>query len=146
MSGSIGAVEAPETMGELTLFDPISNAAGKGDLADALRDGTESGVPVIRTITASAAGSDLSWWPGQMIFNGDQAIRRDGAPRPFAGREAGILPGSAEAAETPNLALTKTPQSASGKGDRLSVNRQGKGSLPMEMTLSSQILRLLENQ
>ena len=149
VSDSIGAVEAPETMAELTLFDPISNIAGKGDLAGALRDGTASGVPVIRTIAASAAGADLFWWPRQIIFNGDQAVRRDGAPRPFADTVAGILPGSAEAAETPRLTAADVPESASGKGDMLSVNRQGKGNLPAEMTLSRamrQTVGLLENQ
>jgi len=126
VNDSIGAVEAGETMAELTL-DPVSNSDGKGDLADALRNGTDSGVPVIKTITASAAGADLFWWPNQIIFNGDQAVRRDGEPRTFAEGVAGILPGSAEAAE---------PESASGKGDMLSVNRQGKGNLPKELTFS----------
>ncbi|MGH6819907.1 MAG: YcbK family protein, partial [Methylocella sp.] len=120
---SIGAVEAAETMAEITLYDSITNTEGKGDLASALRDGTAPDVPVIKTITtASAAGADLFWWPRQIIFDSDQAVRRDGAPRPFAETVTGILPGSAEAAEM--------PQTASGKGDLLSVNRQGKGSLP----------------
>ncbi len=134
---SIGALEAPETMAELTL-ETISNLDGKGDLADQLRDGSESGVPVIKTITATAsAGADLFWWPNQVIFNGDQAVRRDGEPRPFADGIAGILPGSAEAA---------TPQSASGKGDMLSVNRHGKGNLPKELSFSGITLGSLEHQ
>jgi len=128
VNDSIGAVEAAETMAELTTEDSVSSAAGKGDLADALRDGTASDVPVIKTITASAGGSDLFWWPRQIIFNGDQAVRRDGEPRLFADSVAGILPGSAEAAEIPRV--------ASGKGDRLSVNRHGKGNLPGELILS----------
>ena len=134
---SIGAVEASETMAEITDFDSVATAEGKGDLADDLRDGTASDVPVIKTITASAGGSDLFWWPKQVIFNGDQAVRRDGEPRTFADGVAGILPGSAEAAEI--------PRPASGKGDRLSVNRHGKGNLPNELILSP-ITSWLQNE
>ncbi len=138
VNDSIGALEAPETMAELTLYDTISTADGKGDLASTLRDGADPGVPIIKSITTASAGADLFWWPRQVIFNGDQAVRRDGEPRTFADRIAGILPGSAEAAEM--------PQPSSGKGDRLSVNRQGKGNLPKALSFSGITLGSLEHQ
>ncbi len=145
VNDSIGALEAPETMAELTLDDSISSVGGKGDLAGDLRNGTASEVPVIRTITAAAADADLFWWPRQVIFNSDQAVRRDGEPRVFADTVAGILPGSAEAAEIPRLTLVPMPESASGKGDMLSVNRHGKGSLP-EVFFSRQTLGFLKTE
>ena len=137
---SIGAVEAAESMAELTQLDPVSNLAEKGSLASALRDGTASDVPVIKTITASAAGTDLFWWPQQIIFNGDQAVRRDGVPQPFADTVTSILPGSAEAAEIrtiPQLIEATMQEPASGKGDMLVVNRQGKGSLLTDTLVST---------
>lgn len=133
--GGIGTVISAETMAELSSIQQVSNISAKGSLAVQLRDGTESGVPVIKTITASAAGDDLFWWPSQVIFEGDQAMRRDGAPQPFGETVASLLPGlsDAAAAETiellPRLAVASMPGLAAGKGDMLVVNRQGKGSL-----------------
>ncbi|MCB1380716.1 MAG: DUF882 domain-containing protein [Alphaproteobacteria bacterium] len=135
VSDSIGVVISAETMAELSADAPTSNAAAKGSLATELRDGTASGVPMIRTLTASAAGDDLFWWPTQVIFNSDKAVRVDGAPQRFGDTVAGLLPGvdEAEAAEPapalPRLAVAAMPELASGKGDMLVVNRQGKGSL-----------------
>jgi uncharacterized protein YcbK (DUF882 family) len=130
---SIGAVEAPETMMELAGAQPVSNLAEKTGLAESLREGTEAGVPVIRAMTASAGGEDLFWWPQQMIFSAEKAVRRDGAPRPFAETVASLLPGSADAAEVealPRLALAASLEAAEGKGDLLVVNRDGKENLP----------------
>ncbi len=152
VSESIGAVEAAETMTELSDADPISNIGAKGSLVDSLRDGTASDVPVIKTIAASAAGEDLFWWPQQIIFNGDKAVRRDGSPQPFADAVAGLLPGSAEAAEVPampKLERATKPEFATGKGDMLVVNRGGKGSLPLPMSnspASKQTVGMLEEQ
>ena len=151
MTESIGAVEAAESMAELTQLDPVSNRAEKGSLASALRDGTASDVPVIKTMTASAAGTDLFWWPRQIIFNGDQAVRRDGAPQLFADTATGILPGSAEAAEIrtiPQLIEAAMQEPALGKGDLQAINRQGKGGLltgTPASTLVQQTLGQLES-
>lgn len=133
VSDSIGAVEAASAM--LEESGPVSNAAAKGSFAEQVRDGTAEELPMIKTITASAGGDDLFWWPSQVIFNGDKAVRRDGAPQPFDSLLQGILPGSAEAAEpdgspaTPKLTMATVMQTAEGKGDMLVVNRDGKGSL-----------------
>jgi len=145
VSDSVAAVEAPETMIEATSFDQ-GTAPAKGSLAAALRDGTADEVPVIRAMMASAASQDLYWWPQQVIFNADQAVRRDGAPQQFAESDSVILPSSAEAAEPqlasatalPKLAIASLQIVSDGKGDMLVVNRQGKSSLEMPMPASLQ--------
>ena len=130
-SESIGVVEAAETM-----VEPTVNAGEKGSLAAEIMSGESSSVPVIKSITASATGDDLFWWPQQLVFDTDKAIRRDGAPQQFGDGLAGLLPGIDEAqADTspqlPRLAVASMQASASGKGDMLVVNREGKGSLMM---------------
>ncbi|MGQ0486200.1 MAG: DUF882 domain-containing protein [Hyphomicrobiales bacterium] len=148
---NIGTVEAAATMTEPTTFEQTSNAAGKGSLAAALRDGTADGLPTIRAIAASAAGEDLFWWPRQIVFSPDQAVRRDGAPQQFSDTSATLLPGGAEAAEpvaADTLALAGLFQSsvrtAPGKDDRLVVNRQGKGSLPATLAAGVRQLGLVK--
>jgi uncharacterized protein YcbK (DUF882 family) len=145
VADSIGTVEAAATMIEPTTFDQSSNTATKGSLAASLRDGTADGLPTIKAIAASAAGEDLFWWPRQIVFSPDQAVRRDGAPQQFSAASATILPGGAEAAEpvaADTLALAhlfqSSVQTAPGKDDRLVVNRQGKGSLPATMAIGGQ--------
>ncbi len=129
---SIGVVEAAETMTE-----PTINDSGKGSLTAEIMSGQTSSVPVIKSITASAAGDDLFWWPQQLVFDTDKAVRRDGAPQAFGESLVGLLPGIEEAqADTspqlPRLAvasITSTQATGSGKGDMLVVNRAGKGGL-----------------
>ena len=135
VNDNLGVVVAAETMTEISA--PSSNAGAKGSLANQLRDGTASEVPVIRTITASASGDDLFWWPTQIIFNSDKAVRRDGEPQAFSGTTASLLPGVEDAAAAtvpalPKLALAAMPELASGKTDMLVVNREGKGSLMLD--------------
>ncbi len=132
---SIGVVVAAESMAE-----PETNSAAKGSLAGELLSGQSEEVPVIRSITASAAGDDLFWWPQQLVFDTDKAVRRDGAPQPFAEKSlAGLLPGIQDAQaepapQLPRLAVAEVApvsqvSSSEGKGDMLVVNREGKGSL-----------------
>ncbi|MFN4144038.1 DUF882 domain-containing protein [Aestuariivirga sp.] len=134
---SLGVVVAAETMAE-----PETDAASKTSLTDELRSGEPEGVPVIRSITASAAGDDLFWWPQQLIFDSSKAVRRDGAPQQFNETGlAGLLPGIDEAQadpapQLPRLAVAQmAPAPAAGKGDMLVVNREGKGSLLSTPTL-----------
>jgi hypothetical protein len=144
---SIGVVEAAETM--LETSEPQLTADGKGSLTDELIAGESQTIPVIRTITtASAASDDLFWWPQQLVFDSDKAVRRDGAPQSFGEDLASLLPGIENAAaETapsmPRLAVAAMPELASGKGDMLVVNRQGKGSLmPGATSLKARKLKL----
>ena len=131
VSDSIGVVEAAETM-----VEPTSNIGEKGSLTAEIMSGEASSVPVIRSFTASASGDDLFWWPQQLVFDTDKAIRRDGAPQQFGDSLVGLLPGIDEArADTspqlPRLAVAALQAPASGKGDMQVVNREGKGSLLM---------------
>ena len=139
VSDSIGVVQAAGTMVELSETAPAADSESKGSLAVALLDGTASGVPQIREINDGKASSDLFWWPKQYIFNADQAVRRDGAPQNFGEELAGILPGSADAAEpTPRLVVASMPSIASGKSDMLVVDRSGKGDLPIGISVTAQ--------
>ena len=133
-----GYVIAPGTMVETASLE--SNAGAKTSLSEEIENGDAKNVPTIRTITASASGDDLFWWPQQLVFDTNKAVRRDGAPQQFqAGSTAvaTILPGvsDAQAEEPPpqpqRLAVAELTQSPSedGKGDMLVVNREGKGSL-----------------
>lgn len=153
VADSIGPVEAAATMTEPSTFEQTPNTAAKGGLAASLRDGTADGLPTIKALAASASGEDLFWWPRQIVFSPDQAVRRDGAPQQFSNTSATILPGSAAAAEpvaADSLALARlfksSVQPVPGKGDRLVVNRQGKGSLPTTMASGGRQLGLLKSE
>jgi uncharacterized protein YcbK (DUF882 family) len=135
---SQGYVIAPESMTETASLE--SNAAAKSSLSEEIENGDAKNVPTIRTITASASGDDLFWWPQQLVFDSSKAVRRDGAPQQFASGSTAVatmLPGvsDAQADEPPpqsqRLAVAAMTQSPSeeGKGDMLVVNREGKGSL-----------------
>jgi len=150
VADSIGIVEAAETMTEEPPLEQSSNTAAKGSIAASLLDGTADGLPTIKAISASAADNDLFWWPRQIVFSPEQAIRRDGAPQQFSVTSAAILPGSAEAAQpiaADSLALSRlfqfSAKAAPGQNEDLVVNRQGKGSLPAT-GLGSKILGLLK--
>ena len=134
---SQGYVIAPESMIEGASLE--SNAGAKTSLTEEIENGSAEDVPTIRTITASASGDDLFWWPTQLVFDTSKAVRRDGAPQQFTSNGntvAGMLPGVGDAQaeeppqEGPRLAVAQMDQApASGKGDMLVVNREGKGSL-----------------
>ena len=132
-----GYVIAPESLTESASLE--SNAAEKTSLTEEIENGNAADVPTIRTITASASGDDLFWWPQQLVFDSNKAVRRDGAPQQFSSGNtavASMLPGVSDAQadepaqQAPRLAVAQVAQApASGKGDMLIVNREGKGSL-----------------
>jgi uncharacterized protein YcbK (DUF882 family) len=133
---SLGMVAGAESMIEEPR-NQSTNVAAKGSFADELRDGTAKNLPLIKPLAASASGEDLFWWPKQLMFSPDQAVRRDGAPQEFEGVETA----KASAAEAPvaegtqelSIASLLSPVSTStGKADRLVVNRTSKGSLLMD--------------
>jgi hypothetical protein len=133
---SLGMVAGAESMIEEPR-NQSTNVAAKGSFADELRDGTAKNLPLIKPLAASASGEDLFWWPKQLMFSPDQAVRRDGAPQEFEGVEtakasAGEAP-VAEGTQELSIASLLSPVSTStGKGDRLVVNRTSKGSLLMD--------------
>ncbi|MFO0990973.1 MAG: DUF882 domain-containing protein [Hyphomicrobiales bacterium] len=118
-----------------------TNVAAKGSFADEVRDGTAKNLPLIKPLAASASGEDLFWWPKQLMFSPDQAVRRDGAPQEFAvsaepvenGKASAQPAKVAEQSEGLSIASLLEPVSTStGKADRLVVNRTAKGSLLMD--------------
>lgn len=134
LAGSgIGMVIAADTMGETGSLE--SNTAAKTSLTDELRNGQSDDVPTIQALAASAAGSDMYWWPQQLVFDSAKAVRRDGAPQQFSeAATSGLLPGISDAQAEPAQQLQRLAiaeqASAAGKGDLLVVNRDEKGSLP----------------
>jgi uncharacterized protein YcbK (DUF882 family) len=99
------------------------NQKGTTDFATELRNGTTEDAPVIKPLLASAGSSDINWWP-QLLLNGEATIRRDGAPSVIGAAESNSLPIAAK------LDVEDSDQtSAEGKGDLLTVVRDGKGDL-----------------
>jgi uncharacterized protein YcbK (DUF882 family) len=135
VNDSIGVVEGATTIAEASAASS-TNANGKGNFAASLRNGTAKGAPLIKPMMASAGSSDINWWPQALIFNPEQAIRRNGTPQAFTTDENPLVPTAqaqtiqhpVEAA--PHVISADMQQTASGKGDSLVVQRQGKGSLP----------------
>lgn len=146
---SLGAVAGAESMVEEPDVTQTANISAKGSFADSLRDGTAENVPMIRPLTASAGNDDLFWWPKQLTFSPDQAIRRDGAPQQVVPDDSETI---AEMA-VPQLSSSSTlmvaqanaapPMPAfqtvsSGKSDMLEVNRSAKGSMLMNEPVVAQ--------
>jgi uncharacterized protein YcbK (DUF882 family) len=109
----------------------VTNPEGKGSFADAIRNGSAKHAAVIKPMIAStSSGADINWWPTAKSFDGDQAIRENGVPQDDqTGLMSIIQPGEANAAEP------TSESQADGKGDMLTIDRSGKGSLPENMQL-----------
>jgi uncharacterized protein YcbK (DUF882 family) len=135
VADNLGAVEAAETLTEEQALAQMSNAAAKGSFADAIRDGTVEGPPIIKPVMASLGASDINWWPAQPLFDPEKAVRRDGAPQEFTTTDISLVP---NALAQPLLRANSDPaqslESAAGKGDMLVVQRAGKGSLPASLS------------
>ena len=112
----------------------MSNAAAKGSFADAIRDGTVEGPPIIKPVMASLGTSDINWWPAQPLFDPEKAVRRDGAPQEFTTTDISLVPNAlAQPVLRANFDPAQSLESAAGKGDMLVVQRAGKGSLPANL-------------
>jgi hypothetical protein len=114
---------------EIITKSQIPNKKGKGNFAAEIRNGTATDAPVIKPLLASAGGSDINWWP-QLSLNAEAAIRRDGAPSIIGSKSDSALPLEASLADEATDTVSGQ-QTASGKGDLLVVNREGKGSLEL---------------
>ena len=104
--------------------------ATKGSLASEVRNGTAKSVPVIKPMIASAAGSEINWWP-QMFLQGDAAIRRDGKAPLIGTQDQDSLPKAANIGGGGSSAFAADvdqQQIATGKED-LASNDSGKGDL-----------------
>lgn len=141
VADNLGVVEAAETLSDESALAQMSNAAAKGSFADAIRDGTAQGAPLIKPMMASVSSSDINWWPEELLFNPAQSVRQNGAPQEFTTNEISLVP-NAVAQPVMRTSATLNAQAGaalspmtSGKSDMLVVERAGKGSLPS--TLSS---------
>lgn len=139
VADSLGVVEASETMSDETALAQMSNAAAKGSFADAIRDGTAQGAPLIKPMMASLSSSDINWWPEELIFNPAQSVRQNGAPQEFTTNEISLVPNAVAQPVmrtgtnlNAQAGMVLTPV-ASGKSDMLVVERAGKGSLPSSL-------------
>ncbi len=92
VADNLGVVEAAETMSDETALAQMSNAAAKGSFADAIRDGTAQDAPLIKPQMASLSGSDINWWPEELLFNPAQTVRQNGAPQEFTTNEISLVP------------------------------------------------------
>ncbi len=108
---------------------PDVKSKAKPSLASQLKNGTAKGLPVIKPMIASAAGSDINWWP-QLFLQGDAAIRRDGKPALIGSTADDTLPVAADADQVASLE-SQGQHAADGKGDLLVVNTEGKGDLDL---------------
>jgi uncharacterized protein YcbK (DUF882 family) len=139
LADNLGVVEAAETLGDESALAQMSNAAAKGSFADAIRDGTAQGAPLMKPQMASLSGSDINWWPEELLFNPAQTVRQNGAPQEFTTNEISLVP-NAVAQPVMRTSATLNAQAGttlspvtSGKSD-LVVERAGKGSLPSTLT------------
>jgi uncharacterized protein YcbK (DUF882 family) len=140
VADNLGVVEAAETLSDETALAQMSNAAAKGSFADAIRDGTAQGAPLIKPMMASVSSSDINWWPEELLFNPAQTVRQNGAPQEFTTNEISLVPNAVaqpvmRTSATLNAhAGTSLSPMTSGKSDMLVVERAGKGSLPSTLT------------
>jgi uncharacterized protein YcbK (DUF882 family) len=141
VADNLGMVEAAETMSDETALAQMSNAAAKGSFADAIRDGTAQGAPLIKPMMASLSSSDINWWPEELLFNPAQTVRQNGAPQDFTTNEISLVP-NAVAQPVMRTGGTLNAQAGtvltsvtSAKSDMLVVERAGKGSLPSTLPI-----------
>jgi uncharacterized protein YcbK (DUF882 family) len=140
IADNLGVVEAAETLLEQQTLAQMSNASAKGSFADAVRDGTAKGVPLIKPQMASF--DDINWWPAQAVSDPEQAVRRDGAPQEFTTNENSLLPSAqaqpvstASASRLRPIVVAQNSALPFDNGDVLVVNRSGKGNLPENLRL-----------
>ncbi|MGE4248250.1 MAG: DUF882 domain-containing protein [Parvibaculaceae bacterium] len=149
---SLGVIAGAESMAEEPDVTQTANVSAKGSFADSLRDGTAENVPMIKPLTTASAGNDdLFWWPKQLTFSPEQAIRRDGAPQelvpddsetiaemaaPQLSSSSTLMVAQANAAPPP--AVVSPQAMSSGKGDLLEVNRSTKGSMLLNEPVAMQ--------
>jgi uncharacterized protein YcbK (DUF882 family) len=85
-------------------------------------------LPVIKPMIASAAGSDINWWP-QLFLQNDPAM--------IGTNLDDSLPIGASLGQQASVGV-ETQQSAEGKGDLLTVSGEGKGDLELELATTGQ--------
>ncbi len=116
-----------------------SNRSAKSSFAADIRSGKAKSLPLIRPLqTANAAASgESSNWPSLRLFsNSDELIRHNGAPRAFTSDETMSNEDKSALASMISMLtgnnsrpVSDQQSSASGKSDRLIVNRSAKSDM-----------------
>ena len=119
-----------DMMAEDDSIDVISNMETKTSFAAELRDQTTEAAPAIEPAIASIDGGSVSWW--NSLFASAKQIQQDDqvAAKVDANLED-VMPRAAILGQDGDgIVGYKAPKAATGKGDMLLVNREGKGNLP----------------
>lgn len=133
IADAIGTVEDASTMADIE-ETPSAAADGKSNLITDLRDQNADDLVVIESVVATK--TDPSWLT-TIYASAEASLRRDGvkpAPAAIASMPVAAILGPDGSGEIEVAA----PIAAEGKGDLLTVNREGKTGLPpMKLRLSS---------
>ena len=131
VADSLGTLIEAVAVGEI----PAQGQKPKSSLANDLKNGTVKGPGVIKPMIASAAGSDINWWP-QLFLRDDASVRRDGQPPLIGTLDQDALPKAANIGGGGTAAfaadLNDVQHSAEGKGD-LVVNEADKVDLGLAL-------------
>lgn len=118
-------------------IDVISNVETKTSFNPQLRDETQQDGATIQPGIASLGGASDSWW-NSLFASAKQVQATDQVAAKVDANLNEIMPRAAILGEDgAGIVGFKAPTAATGKGDMLSVNREGKGNLPplnMRMT------------
>jgi uncharacterized protein YcbK (DUF882 family) len=130
---AIGTVEGASSIADIE--DSVSTAAdGKSNLITDLRDQNADDLVVIKPVLATSTEPS---WLSSIYATAEASLRRDGvkpAPAAIASMPVAAILGPDGSGEIEIAA----PIAAEGKGDLLTVNREGKTGLPpMKLRLSS---------
>ncbi len=129
----IGTVEAAETMTDIA-DTPAVVADGKANLETDLRNASAEEIVVIQPVVATAAEPS---WLTSLYASAEASLRRDGinpAPAAISTMPVAAVLGPDGSGEIEIVA----PVAGDGKGDLLTVNREGKTGLPpMKLRLSA---------
>ncbi|WP_196504350.1 DUF882 domain-containing protein [Aestuariivirga litoralis] len=113
--------------------DDPSQAKPKSKLG--FKSGGNAKAVTIKPMIASAADSDINWWP-QLMLRGDAQIRRDGQPPIIGAQPQDSMPVAATldpiggfGSQAFAADLSDTQRSAEGKGDIQAVNEEDKGDM-----------------
>jgi uncharacterized protein YcbK (DUF882 family) len=118
-------------------IEVISNMETKTSFASDLRDETTEDAPAIEPAIASLDGGSVSWW-NRLFASAKQIKQDDQMAASVDSKVEDVMPRAAILGPDGNGIVGYKPlQTAEGKGDLLTVNREGKGNLPpMKLRLS----------
>ncbi len=127
---ALGTVAEADTLLEDDSIEVISNMETKTNFAAELRDTTTQDAPVIEPAIASIDGGDVSWW-NRLFSSAEELQRNDETAASVDTNIADVMPQVAVLGPDGSGIVGHQPlQSAEGKGNMLTVNREGKGNLP----------------